>query len=544
MFQKINKYLPLICTIFFIIILILSFIRPISGTDTWFHLRIGQDIWEGKSIPQNDYHSFTNPGVTYINQSWLAQIIFFLIYKSTGILGLQILHLSIVFLSFFLLLKLNFPQKHLSILLITFILPLAITQDEIRPFIFTWFFLSLIFYLIKQKLFYLIPLIFLLWANIHSGFLIGIIVLFFYLLKEYLNTKKPTLIIIFLVSIFASCLTPYGPKIYLYPLTLGNLPETMNIAEWRPFSPNEIYFWIYITYTLSLLVLTLRKKFPHRIIELLFIITLSIIGYSSRRHSIVVSIILFPLILNQLSQLISLKTKNLFFFISPLLLIIIFFSYQMQFKVNKINQIDSTRVPVYGQKFLTDHNLSGNMFNDYNFGAYLIWKNPNQKVFIDSRQELYIGQTSTDFMNIYYTSENWEQLLDKYQINYIIVQPYCQLSLTLIDNPNWDLVYFDSSSAIFIKKNDYPNIPRLKNLTPVIPRNPANTSLTIQELKYLLNLNPEFYQAYRMLAVSYYDQNDFLQAKESLDKFILNYPEQKNTKSVVELEKLLDIYSY
>jgi len=542
MFQKLKKNIPLVCIIFFFIFINIIFIHPISGNDTWFHLRIGQDIWETKTISLKDFHSFTNSGTSYINQSWLAQIFLYLVYKSTGLIGLQAFHSVSIFLMFFFLFLLGRKKNfHLSLISIIFTIPFIIGHNEIRPYLFTWLFIPLILFLIDRKLLYIIPFIFLLWANIHAGFIIGIVFLFYYLLQKSIKSKKVYPLIIFFLSLIATFINPYGPKIYLYPLTLGDAPQMFHIAEWTPFSPKSVQFWIYSFYFLVLIITSFKRKiYSTNIIELIFIVSLALFGYTAQRQPLIILLILFPIFTKNLSSIPFLNSKLLIYPISCLSLFIIYLALPQHYQPNLGLGIDSFNVPVYSTKFISDNNLN-HIFNDYGFGGYLLWAYPSQPIFIDGRLEIYKGKTLSDYMRVVNGSSNWKQILNDYHIDCIFLQNAAPINNLLIMDPDWDLVYFDGASNIFLRHGTSPNVPRLKNITPVGARVPNQYELNIQEFQYLLDKNPQFCDAYMFIAQNYTSLSKMTLAKTNLQKFLSLCPQLKNLPDVVSFRKWLNI---
>lgn len=538
--ENIKKHFPLFCTILFFIFVNFAFIHPISGNDLWFHLRIGQDIWESKSIPRQDYHSFTAPGATYINQSWLAQLIFFSIYKISGFTGLQILHTLLISLTFLFLILISRPKNiHLAIFLIALLFPLTLNLDEIRPYYFTWFFLSLETYLIYKKKFSLIPFIFIFWANLHAGFLLGIGLLFFHCLKNYLSFKKPYFILIFGLSLLATFINPYGPRIYLYSSGQGRYPELLSVNEWLPFTINSISFWAYFIYVLTLIIVCIKQKlYKKNLLELIFIIVISIFGYSSRRHSFIIIMILLPFYLQYLGPFFQ-KFKTILYITACVFPIFLFFYKQTYISLIHFNQIDDVIIPYYGVKFLLDHQINGRVFNDYGFGGYFLWANPTEKVFIDGRQDPYYGQPTLEFMAVISTSPVWEDILNKYQINYIILRPNKKLNNILLSHPDWDLVYFDSVSTIYLRHGTFPQIPRLNNITPNIYRKPQDTNSIIAEYQYLISQNPKFCAAYQSIANIYLEQGNFNLTQNYLQQLINNCPFWKNNPDISKMKTFL-----
>src|SRR5512139_2129203 len=61
-----------------------GFLAPLSLLDFYWHLKLGQVIFETRSIPRTDIFSFTASGKAFVNQSWLADVLFYWIYNVGG----------------------------------------------------------------------------------------------------------------------------------------------------------------------------------------------------------------------------------------------------------------------------------------------------------------------------------------------------------------------------------------------------------------------------------------------------------------------------
>jgi len=541
MFEKLKKHIPLICILFFFLFINILFVQSITSNDLFVHLRIGQDIFETKQIPSADYHSFTAFGANYISQGWLSQLILFLIYKTSGFLGLQISH-SLLILGTFLLLFFCYKSKEKSLILLSlaFIAPLAIVHNEIRPYVFTWFFSALTIFLISKKYYRPIPFIFLFWVNIHAGFILALGALFFYLLIEFKKTKKIYLLIIFFLSFLATLVNPSGFKIYLYPFSINSSNTIAGVTEWQPFGIDTPYFWLYLTFVIISIILTLKTKtYKNNLIELLFIILFSLFGFISMRYPINVCILLFPFLIKNLYEYIHIKNSSLILVSCCLWLITLFFLFKTSYKLAQGIGINHNVLPVYGLDFITKNHISGNIFNDYIFGGYIIWKQPERKISIDSRMEIYQGQALKEYITVGKGLDNWTEILEKYNIECIFIRPNMgPINFILVKDPSWELVYFDNASVIYLKKGSYPNIPRLKNITPYGYRSEKEIDLSINEFQYLIQKNPYYYYAYKALIFLYAQKED-----PSLTKYYLNqsyslFPEEKNDPELSKINKL------
>jgi hypothetical protein len=115
--------------------------------------------------------------------------------------------------------------------------------------------------------------------------------------------------------------------------------------------------------------------------------------------------------------------------------------------------------------FLKDVDIKGNMFNEYGFGGYLVWRlnpvvwrlNPEKKVFIDGRA--LEKDVFKDYREIVSLTGSWEEKLKKYNITYIIVPPLYHLGgipplvEQLFISDDWTLIYLDHLAMIFLMNN-------------------------------------------------------------------------------------------
>jgi hypothetical protein len=102
--------------------------------------------------------------------------------------------------------------------------------------------------------------------------------------------------------------------------------------------------------------------------------------------------------------------------------------------------------------FVNREGITGNVFNDYSFGGYLIFS--NIPTFVDGRA-LPFGD---EFLHKYVDtvnlidSANSFKLLDDYKVNWVILNPIQPLSRALAQNAQWNEVYSDKYSAVFVRR--------------------------------------------------------------------------------------------
>ena len=95
------------------------------------------------------------------------------------------------------------------------------------------------------------------------------------------------------------------------------------------------------------------------------------------------------------------------------------------------------------------------MYNEYDWGGYLLWNLPDKKVFIDGRMAIWRQDGKNvyqDWQAITRLDENWRSLLDSYQVNWVILRHDHRLAELLRHDPAWHEVYVDTMATIIIRK--------------------------------------------------------------------------------------------
>ena len=93
------------------------------------------------------------------------------------------------------------------------------------------------------------------------------------------------------------------------------------------------------------------------------------------------------------------------------------------------------------------------MFNSYNWGGYLLftlW--PDYPVFVDGRTDLYDDDFLRQYISIYVADDGWQELLDEYQIQLVVVETNSILAKLLRTDPAWHEAYRDDMAVIFTRE--------------------------------------------------------------------------------------------
>jgi len=134
-----------------------------------------------------------------------------------------------------------------------------------------------------------------------------------------------------------------------------------------------------------------------------------------------------------------------------------------------VHRFDEDAKPVAAVEFLRKEHIPGNMFNNDEFGDYMIYAAwPEYKVFFDGRSDMYGAERIKEYYKLTNIEPGWQDILKKYDINWVIYDDKSTLSQFLLQRDDWKLIYADKVANIFIK-NKTENlvwIEKYRNIKP------------------------------------------------------------------------------
>ena len=419
--------------------------------DYGWHLRAGE-FFARFGIPKTDIFTFTAAGFPWINHEWLNDVMVY--YLNT--LGAKIA-LALVFSALWCLaLYLASRKKSLFVLLLSSIAILPFSG--VRPVAWTVLFVATLERLNEpknRKFLYIIPLVFIAWANLHGGFVFGLV-----LITIWQFSKKTRISwLIYAISVAAVFFNPYFWKIFIeIGSTLFDAQLKFRIAEWVPLKLP----WLAVIYMSAFLVvfLSVNNKWIRKAFSIPGL-TL-VMALSSIRHTplfVITSLRYFEESLEKLIKKLSgvrISKALEAFGLCCLSTFMIVAGLLTAFSIKASRQSDST-YPVKAVGYLNKTDVcSRNIFNDYNFGGYLIDELPSHKFYIDGRMPSWKSGPTNYFENYqrFRTDERYRnEEINKYAITCMIILPEVELERSL-QKSGWLLVRegSDNNYRLYIKE--------------------------------------------------------------------------------------------
>jgi hypothetical protein len=253
--------------------------------DTCWLLALGKYIYNHRAIPATDPFSFSlaMTGRTFVVYQWLSELVFYTCFKFAGLLGLLMLTASVLLIAF-ILRPLNLCLRSgapflWSLTLVVVGLSAACWHFLVRPEIFSYLFLSIWLGLLPDSLeeqkidwdrILQMVAVMTVWANMHTGFVCGLLVLLVYIVVIILQgmiasvlkssqsrslllaARTPT--IAFVLSALATLFNPQGYRLWSYIPELFFSPINARIVELKPLTFDSFRDFTFLPFFLLLVI--------------------------------------------------------------------------------------------------------------------------------------------------------------------------------------------------------------------------------------------------------------------------------------------------
>jgi hypothetical protein len=427
-----------------------------AQSDTWWQLGTGQEIWTTGAVQLSDHFSYTAAGNYWPNREWLSQLLFYASYRAGGLPLLTALTACVIVGGWFLIWRLtpgDYPRKHLLCALA--VIPSSMAW-ALRPQVFTLFFVAATALLVARRRYLLLPLVFLFWANLHGGVILGFVILASGVLALLFENRRWSMlpVVVTIGCLSATLLTPLGVSIWTeVPASLARL-RVYGVSEWRSPSftdPILLPFWLL---AVCLIVLSVRQK-PWKATALASNATLwgalalLPLAVSSGRNVPVFLLLAVPAIAGMqrtgkspsASPRIERPAVNAGILLAAVLLAVSSVTYAWASEVPRLGWH-----PLPEQAIVSLTSCPERLYNRYDEGGYVIWFVPGRKVFMDSRLDPFPSTLINEQIRLEQSGE-YQKLFDHYDIRCVLTPSNSVLSERLVAS-GWEEAYKGSAFAV------------------------------------------------------------------------------------------------
>jgi hypothetical protein len=424
-------------------------------TDFWHHLARGQAMAEQGKIVNQDLFSYTVAGVSFQDANWLSQLIYSYLYQAGGLPLIQFVNslvLSVV-MAVVVGLCVRSSKSFVASAGMGIFSFLGLWQLLIiRPQTFSLLLFVVIYAVLefaknRRLLLVLPPLIMALWANMHGGFPIGLVLVGSYGLAAlwescvsrrmcFWQDKELISLSVCMVACFlATFVNPYGWNVYRYVGVTSSVANARRIDEWLP--PGLLLF-VGKIWVISVLMVVLLFALPGRrpkVSEVSLVLCFLPFSCGSIRMAAWWLLIIAPISAGLLMANVRrywpqneyTERPNWGAALTVLALIgaaiVCVPSLEQHNPVlNLLGRTKRTEDDLERLAVRLRQHEPGNIFSRFEWGEYLGWSlAPDYKIFMDGRIEIYPDQVWQDFSAITRGRADWEDILDRYKVDYLVL---------------------------------------------------------------------------------------------------------------------------
>lgn len=242
-----GSYESLLTAALLLIVFVACGLTPMQG-DTWWQLRAGRDMWASGSVMLTDVYSHTAQGAFWSNHEWLAEVVFFGLYRVGGLPLLTLFAAALISGGWMLAWRLTRGPARPVFGLTVLALVSSAGWWEPRPHAFSLLFIPLTVSLVASGRLAWLPLVFLAWANTHGGVLLGFVLLAAALAARTASAggSWPRPLLTLAACGAAMTATPLGLHFWVeIPRSLARI-RLYPLDEWMPSEINDVTllpFW-------------------------------------------------------------------------------------------------------------------------------------------------------------------------------------------------------------------------------------------------------------------------------------------------------------
>ena len=499
----------------FVLLLVTLVFTPLSmrllgDAGIGWHIRTGQQIVATHAIPRVDSFSSTMSGKPWFAWEWLYDLAVGELDSALGLNGV-VWFTSVVIAAVFAWMFRVLVGRGTNLVVALGLVLLAVSGSMIhflaRPHVVSWLFTLAWFWILDaseredfdlpggsaRRWLWGLPLLMLVWVNVHGGFLVGFVLLGIYLvgaawnwfrarqnrieeLLQQIAARKRVrnLAWVSLLSAAASLANPYGWNLHWHVYRyLSNRFLMDHIEEFQ--SPNfhgiaQKCFLVLLLITLFVLTVRGRELRMSQGLTVLFAVCAGL--YASR--NIPVSSILLVMVVGPLVQArTTVRTRGLgggfFHRMSAIeegmrghlwVIVAVVVTFLIGASGGRVGSgvamdahFDPQRMPVEAVDYLEKEQVRGPVLSPDFWGGYLIYRlYPKSRVVVDDRHDLYGEEFFKSYLKMVHVEPGWEEFLRLHEASCVLLPRQSALADRLAVSGGWKKIYADDVAIAFVRE--------------------------------------------------------------------------------------------
>jgi hypothetical protein len=441
----------------FVAIGVLASQAPVQS-DTWWLLRAGADIWGSWQVPLADNYSYTAAGRYWWNHEWLSEVLFYGLFRLGGLPLLTACCAGAVLATWATVWRTCRARFELLFVVTGLCLVVAAQSWAIRPQVLSALLFAVVMRLaIDDRKAIWIPAVVVVWVNLHGAAVSSLVLVAGAAAGAAVWQRRIPwrLTAILAASAIAIGASPVGFRMFAEIAASMERSRLNALIEWLPpaFTPGLVPFWILVV-ALPVATVALWRKWDERTARLLGIAIACLpLALRSTRNVGLFLIAAVPAFTSLLAPLIpaarppkgerpELNAAVMTIVVAAGLIIAV-----------TVWRHPPARLgwrPIAPEAVKAIESCPGPLYNTYGDGGVLIWWTPQQRVFIDNRQDPY----PTDLLSLNRTMETtgaYAEAFTQYKIQCVALPPQSAIARRLVADPQWSVTYQDPQWLVAIR---------------------------------------------------------------------------------------------
>jgi hypothetical protein len=447
----------------------LAIIRGLFDPDYFWHIATGRLILETGRIPSVDPFSFTWAGRPWIPDQWLSDVVIELLRRWLGA-GIMLLLFGIVAAAAIGLVAESVRRSGVRVAAVVAVSLLTAatlaTQITARPQVLSFPLLAITIAILirarpeRRRLLWLLPPIFLAWANLHGFFVIGLGVGFVYLVATFaggtpMASQRSLVLGVAVACLVATAITPSGPAGIPYALTFGDPNDwgARNIAEWQSPNFHDPQFLPFLVSVVLLLFLGLRIVPGWLQVVALVGVAAGLIAIRSIGAGALMVMPALAFALDHRLPRQRVRPERTDRRWVELAAAGLFAAAAIAFSLARGSVGVSPALPVAGVAALRAVDPGARVLTRYGWGGYVI----NElyplggRVFVDGRMHKYAPDVLADYETIVGADPGWELLVARYHVEAILLRADTVLVKGIAQRAGWCEAYRDRIQVLLLR---------------------------------------------------------------------------------------------
>ena len=464
----------------------------IADPDIWWHLRTGDWILAHRAVPSTDPFSAYGMGKPWVEYSWLFDVISAAAFARLGFLSIALYEVVVrlaLSLALFHLVRGLFGGFWRAVGLTAAALYAMTVILGPRPGMLSILFVILTFDILlsarrtgRAGRLWLLPPMFVLWANWHIQFVDGLFVLGVFACeplldalfrysppsaadamsnysRNYLPPKQVWLV--FASSALATLLNPYGARLYSTVLFYMRQTGTYDaISELKAMSFRQPqHFGVLLLALAAALAIGWRRD--AKPLWLIFLAAASMMAFRSVREVWFLAVVAACVIADGWDRkrsgvslgapaAVSTRTRVAVVVCVLAVLAVCYSRYGISNDALAVNV--AGEFPEEASWFVEHHHLPGPLLNDLSWGGFLIWRLPQLPVAIDGRNNIHGQDRIQEFSDLWTGKPSWDSNPDLVRANTVITPRVSAIAALLRTDPKFQVAFEDAQSVVFERR--------------------------------------------------------------------------------------------